>query len=593
MSETRLSRWLREPGMMSELKEELLLLEEGSDEVQERFGRDLAFGTGGLRGILGAGTNRMNYYTVRRTTQGIANYLRKTGVARPAVAVGYDSRRNSSFFAETVADNLQENGITVYLFDTLFPVPALSFAVRHHGCQMGVMITASHNPAEYNGYKVYSPEGNQLTGEVAEALLKEIDQVDLFDGPFGVPEFASKENMPPVVHLGEATKKAYLEEVYKSGIDCGKDALADLSLVYTPLNGTGNLPVREVFRHLGVGQVTVVKEQELPDGDFPTCPYPNPEKPEALRLGISYCHKISRQAESDESCRKPDFLIGTDPDCDRVGVVVKKKHLTGDELGILLFDYICERRTALGTMPPAPVLISTVVSTEVVDAIAKEYGVTVLRTLTGFKYIGEHIAQMEAEGKEDNFIFGFEESCGYLSGTYARDKDGVAAAMLTCQMVAHLKKQGKTPQERLEEIYKKYGYTKTRVLDVTLKGENGLRQIGELMEGLRHNPESVLVGKKVIERIDYDKQEKYVMAGGSCSAAAGTRPTGLPRENVIAYRLEDQSGFLVRPSGTEPKLKFYLRGKGRTEAEAEAMVDALKVALGENWFSSVFSQEGN
>lgn len=520
------------------------------EEINDRFYKDLEFGTGGLRGVLGAGTNRMNIYTVRKATQGVARYL-NAHYENPSAAIGYDSRINSELFAETATDVLRANGIDVFLYDTLMPAPALSFATRYHGCSIGIMITASHNPSKYNGYKVYNDEGCQVTEIAAEEILNYINETDIFSE-------TTYQGSAKLIYMKEETKKAFYDAVEAEKMiwdseDVMQQDLARLSVVYTPLNGTGNLPVREIMRRIGVQKVMVVKEQELPDGMFPSCPYPNPEKREALERGLALCNEV-----------KPDLLLATDPDCDRIGVAVcegEEQHLlTGNETGILLFDFICMMRKQAKEkmiMPQNPVAVRTVVSSQMPDAIAAEYGVFMETTLTGFKYIGETIGKLEQQGRQNDYIFGFEESYGYLSGTHVRDKDAVNAAMLVCQMAAWYKKHGRTLSDRLNELYERHGYYINHLLDFTFEGEKGMNQMAEIMRSFRDNPPKEMIGKKVTQFMDYEIAVR------------------LPKADVLEFMLEDGSGFIVRPSGTEPKLKVYLSARAATRNEAETVIRAL------------------
>ena len=539
----KLERWIKHKDLEEKLLAELTELKEKDDqgEISDRFYKDLEFGTGGLRGVLGAGSNRMNIYTVRRATLGVAEYL-NDHYERPAAAISYDSRINSELFAQTAANTLLAEGIDVYLYDTLMPAPALSFATRYHKCGMGIMITASHNPCKYNGYKVYNEDGCQVTEKAADEILQNMLKKDVFTEPSG------KEGAK-LTYMKDETKNAFYEAVLAEKMALCD--MADLSVVYTPLNGAGNIPVREVLGRLGVKNIHVVKEQELPDGNFPTCPYPNPEKREALEKGLELFRKVG-----------PDLLLATDPDCDRIGVAVeaegKERLLSGNETGILLLDFICNMRTQSGTMPENPVYVRTIVSSKMADRIANEYGVTIKTTLTGFKYIGEHIAQLERNGRERDFILGFEESYGYLAGSYVRDKDAVNAAMLICQMAAFYKKQGKTLADRLAELYDKHGYFINDLMEFTFEGEKGMRMMAEIMDSLRGAPPAEMAGRKVEQITDYEKQP------------------GFPKSNVVEIALDNGSSVIVRPSGTEPKLKIYISARGDTKEAAGAEVEALK-----------------
>ena len=545
--QAKLKQWLAYENLDTDMRKELLLLTD-EEEINDRFYRELEFGTGGLRGVLGAGSNRMNIYTVRKATFGVAEYV-KAHYEKPSAAISYDSRINSELFAKTAAEALLSENIDVYLYDRLMPAPALSFAVRYHKCSVGIMITASHNPCKYNGYKVYDEDGCQVAEETAEEILKYITKTDIFREP-GAKTGAK------LIYMKEETINAYYGAVLKEkmvwgGEEAMKADMAALSVVYTPLNGTGNIPVREVLSRLGMKDIHVVKEQELPDGNFPTCPYPNPEKKEALEKGLDVMRKV-----------RPDLLLATDPDSDRLGIALiaggNEALPTGNEVGILLFDFICNMRKKSGTMPKNPVLVKTIVSSNMPDLIALEYGVTVKNTLTGFKYIGGYIAELEKKGRAEDYIFGFEESYGYLAGTYVRDKDAVNAAMLVCQMAAYYKKQGKTLAERLNELYEKYGYFLNHLLEFTFEGELGMRKIAAIMDAFRKSPPVSVAGEKVAKVIDYEI------------------PKDLPKANVIEITLAGGSSFIVRPSGTEPKLKIYISAKAGSAKEAKIKVESLE-----------------
>lgn len=598
-AEEMMKRWLDQKDLDKTLKEELLGIKD-QEEIRDRFYRELEFGTGGLRGILGAGTNRMNIYTVRKATQGFADYLNlhygtagaKFSGETPAVAIAYDSRINSRLFAAEAACVLAANGIKVYLYTELMPTPALSFAVRHLKCCAGIMVTASHNPSKYNGYKVYNDEGCQLTLEAADEVLALINRVDLFDdvktiaGDLNLSEHApdavcaaDESGKTLIEPISEETKDAYLAAVLKesTGTDC-----ADLSVVYTPLNGTGNLPVRRIMDMIGVKQISVVKEQEMPDGNFPTCPYPNPEKKEALTLGLALCEKLSEEGNA------PDILLATDPDCDRVGIAVRHKDddgkeayqlMTGNEEGILLLDYICMVRKP---MPRDPIAIKTIVTSKMTEQVAKNYGVIMIDVLTGFKFIGEQIGMLEAKGEEDRYIFGFEESYGYLSGAYVRDKDAVNASMLICEMTAYYKKAGKNLVDRMNELYEKYGYYKNDLMEFAFEGAAGMEKMNGIMSALRAEHPTRLIDRKVVEIADYQLSQRRILGSSkTCDLAAGIKPIRLPKSDVLEYVLEDGSSVVVRPSGTEPKLKLYLSAKGESRKESDEIVERLRSELKE------------
>ena len=501
-------------------------------EIFDRFYRDLEFGTGGLRGVIGAGTNRMNIYVIRRATQGLCNYLKGTDLPQ-SIAIGYDSRIKSDLFAMEAARVIAANGITAYIYPRLEPTPALSWAVRYLGCGAGICVTASHNPAKYNGYKVYGADGCQITLDVAAAVLKEINALDMFADVNIATEEAGRA-AGKIVTIGEDCLEAFLDAVRQRSLSNGEKL--DLKVVYTPLNGAGLECVRKILTRIGISDVTVVPEQEHPDGHFPTCPYPNPEIREAMEAGLALCRKV-----------KPDLLLGTDPDCDRMGVAVPEgddyRLITGNEMGVLLLDYICRRRLENGTMPQNPVAVTTIVSTDMADAVAADYGVELRRVLTGFKFIGEQIAMLEADGQIDRYIFGFEESYGYLSGGHVRDKDAVNASMLCCEMTAWYKAKGMTLAQAMDALYEKYGFYRNDLASFTFEGAEGMQKMAAIMENLRANPPKTLDGKEVTKIVDYQ---------------AGVN--GLPKSNVLEF----QTGcakVLVRPSGTEPKVKVYLSAR--------------------------------
>lgn len=548
----RYQRWLAQPGLPRDLAEELQAVAGDAEAINDRFYRDLAFGTGGLRGVIGAGTNRLNVYTVRKATQGLADYLNGTDLPKK-VAIAHDSRHKGDLFARETARVLAANGITAYLYPRLEPTPALSWAVRYLGCGAGVCITASHNPAKYNGYKVYGADGCQITLEAAEKILTAIQAVDLFDG-VQLADWDEALADGRIQYIGEDCIDAFVDAVYAQRVGDGA-GIADLKLVYTPLNGTGLECVRKLLDKLGVTHVTVVPEQEQPDGDFPTCPYPNPEIREAMETGLKLCDTVH-----------PDLMIGTDPDCDRVGAAVPDgkggyRLITGNEMGLILLDYICRIRTARGTMPQNPVAMTTIVSTDMATPIAARYGVELRRTLTGFKFIGEQIGLLEAQGQAERFIFGFEESYGYLSGGYVRDKDGVNATLLVCEAAAWYARQGMTLLDALEALYQEYGYYRDALCSFTFEGESGMHTMQALMAGLRTNTPAAIGGCAVEKVLDYQAEG-----------------TGLPRANVLEFRLAGGHKFMVRPSGTEPKMKVYLSAVGASEAAADEINETLAAA---------------
>ena len=555
-------RWLDFPLEDPALKEELLSIKDQDEEIFDRFYQELAFGTAGLRGVLGAGTNRMNIYTVRKATQGMADYLNEK-YPQSSIAISYDSRINSRLFAEETARVMAANGITAYLYDQLMPTPALSFAVRDLKCQAGVMVTASHNPAKYNGYKAYGPDGCQMTDEAAGAVLEKIGRIDIFDG-VKVADFAQALGQGKIQYIKQEVIDRYLDAVESQSIRKGICADSGMKVVYTPLNGAGNMCVRAILDRIGIRDVVPVKEQELPDGNFPTCPYPNPEIREALQEGLDLCET-----------EKPDLLLATDPDCDRVGIAVPHAGsyllLTGNEVGVLLTDYIASSRIELGTMPQNPIVVKTIVTTSMIDRLAETYGFEVVNILTGFKYIGEQILRLEQKGEQDRYIFGFEESYGYLSGGYVRDKDAVDASMLICEMAAYYKKQGKTLADVLFGLYEKYGMHLNTQSSFTCEGASGMERMREIMEDLRKNAPDEICGKKVLWMSDYQASVK--------KSAAGQQPIHLPRSNVVEYGLEGDNVIVVRPSGTEPKIKVYFMVKGQSRAEAEDLEAQLKVQM--------------
>ena len=544
--------WRAQPDLDPAMAAELAAIEGDEAAISDRFYRDLAFGTGGLRGVLGAGTNRMNLYTIRRATQGLADYLNASELPKK-VAIAHDSRHGGELFTREAARVLAANGITACLYPRLEPTPALSWAVRYLGCGAGICITASHNPAKYNGYKVYGADGCQITLEVADKILAAIGQHDYFS----TPKFAEYDEALAdgrIRLIEDACLDAFVDAVYAQRVG-GGEGIADLNLVYTPLNGTGLECVRKLLGKLGVTHLTVVPEQEKPDGDFPTCPYPNPEIREAMQKGLELCDAVH-----------PDLLLGTDPDCDRCGTAVPDgkggyRLITGNEMGIILLDYICRTRRAKGTMPENPVAVTTIVSTDMATPVAKKYGVELRRTLTGFKFIGEQIGLLESEGRPDRFIFGFEESYGYLSGAHVRDKDAVNATLLVCEAAAAYAAKGQTLLDAIEALYKEFGYYRNALCSYTFEGETGMHTMQQLMANLRANPPKEIGGYAVEAATDYEAEG-----------------TGLPKADVLEYRLAGGHKFMVRPSGTEPKIKVYLSAVGDSEAAADAVNETLAAA---------------
>lgn len=535
-------RWcmcaLDDTDVVNELKQ----MDGDEEKIEEVFYRDLTFGTGGLRGIIGAGTNRMNVYTVAKASQGIANYL-VSHFQSPSVIIGYDSRLKSDVFAKIAASVFAANGIRVYIWQNLTPVPMVSYAIRYLRASAGVMITASHNPSKYNGYKVYGSDGCQITTEAAKILLGEIEQIDIFtDVKRGSFDTYMSEQM--ISYISHNVFDAYVKEVKQQSVLYGEEVDKNVSIVYSPLNGTGRIPVIRTLKELGYSNILIVKEQEMPDGNFPTCPYPNPEIKEAMTLGVEYAKKY-----------KADLLLATDPDCDRVGIAVKAENgeyvlLSGNETGALLLDFICSQRVKHGKMPDEPVMIKTIVTTEMGERIASDYGVKTINVLTGFKYIGEQIGLLESEGKSDSFIFGFEESFGYLSGGYVRDKDGVNAACLICDMYSYYATKGISLLEKLQELSERYGYCLNSLYSYEYEGVNGSAKMDGIMRRFRGGVKS-FGGKKVLNTLDY---------------SIGI--DGLPKSDVIKYLLEGGSSVVVRPSGTEPKLKVYISASAASKNEA-------------------------
>ncbi|MDR0974910.1 MAG: phospho-sugar mutase [Ruminococcus sp.] len=540
-----------------DLQKELTDISNDSEGISDRFYRALEFGTGGLRGVIGAGTNRMNIYTVRQTTQGFAEYIKEAFPKNPSVAISYDSRNKSDLFAKESARVLAGNGIKVHLYRELMPTPMLSFAVRELSCSAGIMITASHNPAKYNGYKVYGSDGCQLTLDAAEVVLAKIAKTDIFDG-VKLSDFTAAVSNGEINYISEEVCEHYYECVKKQSIHPGICKDSGLKIVYTPLNGTGNKPVRTILSRIGISSVTVVPEQEFPDGNFTTCPFPNPEIKEALAKGLELCKSVS-----------PDLLLATDPDCDRVGIAVPGPNgyvlFSGNEVGAMLLEYICAERTKLGTMPEEPIAVKTIVTTDLVRAIAKEYGVEVIDVLTGFKFIGEQIGFLESQNEEDRYVFGFEESYGYLAGTYVRDKDAVVASMLICEMTAFYKSKGITLLEAREKMYKKYGIYFHTQNSFTCEGESGMERMSEIMAELRAKPPVTIGGLNVIRIDDYKQSFSLVPETGAKTVLT------LPKSDVIAFNLTDNASVIIRPSGTEPKIKVYFTTTGNLRSEAEAL----------------------
>lgn len=545
--------WLEKATEDADLQKELADIKGNKEEIFERFYRELAFGTGGLRGVLGAGTNRLNIYTIRKATQGLANYINDS-FDNPEVAIAYDSRIKSDVFAKEAAQVLSANGIKVHIYSELMPTPMLSYAVRALKCDAGIVVTASHNPAKYNGYKVYGNDGCQITLEAAEIVTNKIEEVDCFND-VKVANFDEMFSNGEITYIGQDIIESYYKEVIAQSVN--KDAIASsgLKIVYTPLNGSGNKPVREVLSRVGIKDIVVVPEQEMPDGNFTTCPFPNPEITEALQLGLELSYK-----------EQPDLLLATDPDCDRVGIAVKNGNdyelFSGNEVGALLFEYISRHRILQGTMPKNPIAIKTIVSTDIVSDMADEYGVELLDVLTGFKFIGEQIGLLEEKGEEDRFIFGFEESYGYLAGTYVRDKDAVVASMLICEMAAFYRLNNSSLIEARDKMYEKYGAYNHQQESYTCEGASGMQRMAEIMQMLSEQYPDELAGLKIISVDDYVKSQSITIATGE------KRAITLPKSDVLCFNLEGGASLIIRPSGTEPKIKIYYATKGETLQEA-------------------------
>ena len=555
MYQEEYARWCAANLDDPDLAPELASIAGDEEAIKEHFAVALKFGTAGLRGVIGAGTNRMNVYVVRQATQGLANWVKTQGGSQ-TVAISYDSRIKSDVFAKAAAEVLAANGVKVRIYKALMPVPALSFATRYYKCNAGIMVTASHNPAKYNGYKAYGPDGCQMTDEAADVVYAEIQKTDVLTG---AKTMTFEEGMAAglIQYVEDDCCEALYQAIESRSVRPGLCATAGLKLVYSPLNGSGLVPVTRILKDLGITDVTIVPEQKDPDGNFPTCPYPNPEIFEALRLGLELAEKSGA-----------DLMLATDPDADRVGIAVRCKDgsyelLSGNEVGVLLLDYICAGRIEKGTMPANPVMVKSIVSTPLADKVAAHYGVECRNVLTGFKWIGDQIAKLEAAGEVERFIFGFEESYGYLAGSYVRDKDAIIGSMLICEMAAYYRSIGSSIKEELERIYREYGRYLNKVDSFEFEGLSGMDKMAKIMADLRADHLTEIAGYKVEKVTNYKKPEE----------------TGLPAANVLIYSLEGGASVIVRPSGTEPKIKAYYTTLGKDLAEAQAQKDALSAAI--------------
>lgn len=560
MTNQKYRLWCEKAVKDADIIKELDRIKDNEEAISDAFYKDLEFGTGGLRGIIGAGTNRMNVYTVGKASQGLAEYVNSVN-KKGKIAIAYDSRIKSELFARTAASVFAANGIKVYIYKELMPTPMLSYAVRKLGCNAGVVITASHNPAKYNGYKAYGPDGCQLGLDAAEYVLSIMNKVDIFDDVKSV-DFETAVNENKIEFIKENVIEDYLNCVLACRVEPNAD-VKSLKVIYSPLHGTGNKPVRKILEKIGVEKVTVVPEQELPDGNFPTAPYPNPEIKQAFECALKLAESV-----------KPDLLLATDPDCDRVGIAIdtgkEYKLLSGNDVGALLLDFVLSRRKENGTLPNNPIAVKTIVTTELCKKIADNYECEIIDVLTGFKFIGEQITKLEEKGEENRFVFGMEESYGYLGGSYVRDKDAVIASMLICEMAAFYKEKGLLLTDVLEGLYKKYGYYFCSQKSFTCEGESGMKQIDGIMEALRNNIPKSIADEKVVRADDYEKSLSFNLENGEKSKIE------LPISNVLCYILADGSSLIVRPSGTEPKIKIYLSAVGKTEKDAEYKRKALE-----------------
>ena len=564
------NEWLENAVEDKDLTAELESIKNNEDEIYDRFYTALKFGTAGLRGIIGAGTNRMNIYVVRQATQGLANYvLKKYG--KGSVAISHDSRIKADLFMNEAARVLAANGIKVYITSELQPTPVLSYLVRYFKCQAGIMVTASHNPAAYNGYKAYGEDGCQMTDVAANTVYDEISKLDMFKD-VKIADFDEAVKSGMIEYVDESVYDTYLEKVIEQQVNPGICEGADLKVVYTPLNGTGNKLVRKVLGKIGVKDVVIVPEQELPDGNFTTCPYPNPEIKEALAKGLELCEK-----------EQPDLLLATDPDADRVGIAVKDydgsyRLISGNEDGVMLTNYILSCKKASGKLPEKPVVVKTIVTTKLINKLCEKYGCELKNVLTGFKYIGEVILNLEKKHEENRYLFGFEESYGYLSGTYVRDKDAVVASMLVCEMAAYYKKQGKSLAEVIDGLYEEFGYYLNQTYSFEFGGAAGMQKMADIMTAVRDNTPKSIAGYDVVKVSDYLLKKETEVATGN------TTDIDLPKSNVIALHLSDDNAVIIRPSGTEPKIKLYITSVGKDKENAteicEKLVAASKEILG-------------
>ena len=558
------NEWLENAVEDKDLTAELESIKNNEDEIYDRFYTALKFGTAGLRGIIGAGTNRMNIYVVRQATQGLANYvLKKYG--NGSVAISHDSRIKADLFMNEAARVLAANGIKVYITSELQPTPVLSYLVRYFKCQAGIMVTASHNPAAYNGYKAYGEDGCQMTDVAANTVYDEISKLDMFKD-VKITDFDEAVKSGMIEYVDESVYDTYLEKVMEQQVNPGVCKGADLKVVYTPLNGTGNKLVRKVLGKIGVNDVVVVPEQELPDGNFTTCPYPNPEIKEALAKGLELCEK-----------EQPDLLLATDPDADRVGIAVKDydgsyRLISGNEDGVMLTNYILSCKKASGTLPEKPVVVKTIVTTKLINKLCEKYGCELKNVLTGFKYIGEVILNLEKKHEENRYLFGFEESYGYLSGTYVRDKDAVVASMLVCEMAAYYKKQGKSLAEVIDGLYEEFGYYLNQTYSFEFDGAAGMQKMSDIMTAVRDNTPKSIAGYDVVKVSDYFLRKETDVATGSVT------DIDLPKSNVIALHLADDNAVIIRPSGTEPKIKLYITSVGKDKDNAAEICEKLVVA---------------